>query len=404
MAINYGDLPFKEAIQFFRGKINLPTETWTDIWQSAHDKAFVVAGANTADLVNDFRAAVDKAIAKGTTLETFRQDFDAIIKKHGWSYNGGRGWRTRVIYETNLRTAHMAGRYQQIQQVAKTRPYLQYKHADYVSNPRPEHQSWDGLILKHDDPFWQTHFPPNGWGCKCRVNTLSDKDMIKLGKTAPDKAPPINLESQLVGQRSGNPQTVEIPKGIDPGWAYAPGANAQTELRELIDKKLFNLSAPIGALMYKHLSSALALQRDLAWKDKLDEWLSNPYPKRETFIVGALSPETLKWLKENKYSEPLSAEIAISDNLVIGKKQSRHEQAQNGLTDKEWRAVPTYIREGDIYLHVSSSNLIFVSDGIGGVKLAVVFEPKRNRKNNNNRLVSGFRTSASDIADLVKRG
>lgn len=25
------------------------------------------------------------------------------------------------------------------------------------------------LTLRHDHPFWDTHFPPNGWGCKCRV-------------------------------------------------------------------------------------------------------------------------------------------------------------------------------------------------------------------------------------------
>ncbi len=154
-------LPFAEQIAFFRRKINLPTNAWTDIWQSEHDHAFVVAGANRDDLVADFRAAIDKAIAEGATLEDFRKDFDKIVAKHGWSYKGGRNWRSRVIYETNMRASYSAGRWAQIQAGRKFRPYVRYRHADGVLHPRPLHESWDGLILHIDDPWLLTHWPPN---------------------------------------------------------------------------------------------------------------------------------------------------------------------------------------------------------------------------------------------------
>ena len=106
------DLPFQEQIDFFRAKINMPTEAWDDIWQAAHDRAFVVAGAMKADLLDDLRQAVDKAITTGTTLETFRNDFREIVGKHGWQgwtgegTPGGFAWRTKVIYETNLRSSY----------------------------------------------------------------------------------------------------------------------------------------------------------------------------------------------------------------------------------------------------------------------------------------------------------
>ena len=32
---------------------------------------------------------------------------------------------------------------------------------------RPEHRAWHGLILPIDHPLWDTHYPPNGWGCRC---------------------------------------------------------------------------------------------------------------------------------------------------------------------------------------------------------------------------------------------
>lgn len=226
MPIKYGSLPFNKAVESFRDKLNMPTATWTGIWQGQHARAFVIAGAMKEDLLTDLRGSVDKVIADGISLEDFRKDFDKIVQKHGWGYNGGRNWRTRVIYETNLYQSHNAGRYAQMQQVKRTRPFWRYRHNDSVEHPREEHLAWDGKILSADDPWWDTHYPANGWGCKCFIQTLSQRDMDKLGKSKPDQAPPIELEEKTVGVKGPSPFTVSVPKGIDPGFAYNPGKSA----------------------------------------------------------------------------------------------------------------------------------------------------------------------------------
>lgn len=223
MVINATSLQFKEQSEFLRRKINLPTEAWTDIYTAQHDWAFVVAGANRDALVADFRAAVEKVINEGATLESFRKDFDNIVAKNGWSYNGGRNWRSRVIYETNLNSSLMAGRYEQLMEARESRPYWRYVHNDSVERPRPLHVSWNGLILRWDHPFWKTHFPINAWGCHCRVESLSERDMKRLGLTVSED-PVIEYEERTIGQRSpGGPRTVRVPKGIDPGFEYTPG-------------------------------------------------------------------------------------------------------------------------------------------------------------------------------------
>lgn len=224
---SYGSLPFAEQIAFFQRKITLSTEDWSQLFESSHDHAFVVAGANRDDLVTDFRIAVDKAISQGTTLEQFRKDFDQIVTKYGWDYNGGRNWRSRVIYDTNLRTSYAAGRYAQLQAVKKSRPYWQYVHSDAVEHPRVYHLAWDGLVLHADDPWWRTHFGPNGWGCQCTVHALNQRDLARLGKTGPDQAPPITTREVTVGTRGAHPRTVTVPDGIDSGFAYAPGATVR---------------------------------------------------------------------------------------------------------------------------------------------------------------------------------
>lgn len=220
----YGSVPFAEQIKFFRQKLNLPTQAWTDIYNREHDFAFVVAGANRDDLLADFRTAIDNAIANGGTLEQFRKDFDRIVAQYGWDYNGGRNWRSNVIYETNLNSSYHAGRYEQLQAQRSALPYWRYRHSDLVEDPRPEHQAWDGLVLRADDPWWNTHYPPNGWGCQCYVEGLTEDDLKDIGKTGPDKAPPLNTETKLIGKRSpGGPFAVEVPAGIDPSFEHAPG-------------------------------------------------------------------------------------------------------------------------------------------------------------------------------------
>ena len=161
----YGNLPFEEAIKFFRSKVRIPSERWNDLLQEEHDMGFMVAGAIKAELLTDFQSAIDSAISEGTTLETFRKSFDDIVAKHGWSYKGSRGWRTEVIYSTNIRSAYQAGRFQQMidPDVLAYRPNWLYQHGDSI-RPRALHQSWSGTVLPASDPWWESHYTPNGWG------------------------------------------------------------------------------------------------------------------------------------------------------------------------------------------------------------------------------------------------
>lgn len=229
-SISYLDLPFTAAIEYFRQKVNLTTRAWDDIWGEMHTRAFTVAGAINEDLLEDLRRAIDKAISKGTTLAEFRKDFDAIIEKFGWSYKGTRGWRTAVIYDTNLSVAYSAGRYRQMSTpaVKAVRPYFRYLRSSSADR-RPEHVKWVNLVLPQDDPFWDTHYPPNGWGCKCGVQSLSKRDIARLradGEDLRTTSPDVDLVD-YVDKKTG--QVIELPRGIDPGWDYNPGHNPWSE-------------------------------------------------------------------------------------------------------------------------------------------------------------------------------
>ena len=72
--------------------------------------------------------------------------------------------RLRTIFETNMRSARAAGQWERIQRTSWSHPYLLYLTGPSHRH-RPEHLAWHGLCLSVDDPWWETHFPPGGWGC-----------------------------------------------------------------------------------------------------------------------------------------------------------------------------------------------------------------------------------------------
>jgi len=261
-------LPNTAAAAFFARKLNLPSNEWSDLWREAHDKAFTVAGTlneSGEKALALIREAVRAAIEDGETIEEFKKRFDDIVAKTGWDYRGGRNFRARAIFETNLRTSWAAGRFAQMDEIKSERPFWQYRHGG-SAQPRPEHLAWDGLILHADHPWWRTHYPPNGFGCTCHVVCLSAREVDREWKKAGGKGNPPKLDAHspgIVFERGprgakSNPRlwtppdpakdlvevkvkglgVVQVPRGIDPGWDYVPGSEAfEAQKREEIQKR-----------------------------------------------------------------------------------------------------------------------------------------------------------------------
>jgi hypothetical protein len=280
--------PFPQQVAFFRGKLGqlVPTERWTDLLHNAHDRAFMVAGAQQADLLAGLAAAVDRAVTEGVSLDTFRRDFAALVERSGWSYRGEFNWRTRTIYRTNLSSSYAAGRSAQL--LAGNFPFYMYKHGGSL-DPRPEHLAWDGIFLPADHPFWRTHFAPNGWGCTCRIIGLRRREDARALGGDPDKTLP-------EGWDAIDPST-GTPPGIDPGWAYRPGDTVSDTVRAMAAKtqqweyalaKAFMESVPAGvrdrlATAYRDLPSVANATR--LYAQRIVDGQPNPAPYHTLGLV-----------------------------------------------------------------------------------------------------------------------
>lgn len=387
--------PFAEQLDFFRAKLNLPSERWDDIQRAAHDRAFIVAGAAEADLLQDLRNAVDKAIADGEGLEAFRKRFNEIVQKHGWTGWTGQGtkageaWRTKVIYQTNMSTSYAAGRYKQLTDPAflKLMPYWRYVHNDSVMHPRPLHQAWGDmrLTLRYDHPFWQTHFPPNGWGCQCRVTPEGSPD-AGAATTPPD------------GWDTLDPKTgVEV--GIDKGFDYAPGANATTPLADLIGQKLINLDADIGAAMWQELRPVALAEQATAYRQWLAEVVADNTAKSRMPVIGAIDLVDLSWLKANAKPLPQTAEIAINSGVINGPKAVRHGGKGDVIAIQVWENLPEMLAEPLAVLYdTENGTLLYVLGEASARKPLITVEFEYARKGvGMNMIVSGYRPFLQDL-------
>jgi len=327
-------VPFNEALQAFAKRRDLvPTRHWTDLWEGMHARAFVIAGATDSELLAGLRKAVDDAITQGTTLEQFRQEFDQLVAKHGWSHKGSPGWRARVIYETNLRTAYQAGRWHQQTSPAmvKRRPFWEYVHSD-SAHPREQHRAWHGLVLRWDDPWWTEHYPPNGWGCKCTVYALNERDLQRRGKEGPDPSPKIERERWTPPNPMPGRKEILAPKGVDPGWAYNPGEASWGKdwAQQVIDR------GP-----YKEESGFVPKDLGLEPKPTATRALPVPLGPRahtEKELRSAIRPVL------GSYADPTGAVINVTDALVDHMMADPKRRGSDGR-EQYFPVLPNVIRE-----------------------------------------------------------
>jgi SPP1 gp7 family putative phage head morphogenesis protein len=321
---------FREAIDYLKGKLPEVSLKSDDLAGPVHAKVFTVAGATSVDLVRDMHSAVTDAVAQGRTLSQFRKDFDRIVQEHGWTYKGKRGWRSGVIFNTNMRSAHMAGRWQQLVANKARRPYLQYRTAG-DSRVRPQHRMWDGLIYPFDDAFWQTHYPPNGWGCRCTIRAYGEAD-LKDGNLAVSK--PFDMQTREVITRDGEIKD-KVPLGIDPGWDHNVG-QSWISPEVALGQKLARLPRQLqGVMVDKTISPAFQEVIGERFKSFRTGVKTTGQPRGEAQIVGYLDSATL-----NALGEKLPAlELESTSVAVLDRKTAHLTGAHKAQTSKQaWPA------------------------------------------------------------------
>ena len=247
-----------EVLSFFDDKGLRPAFSWQDVWGQEHAYAFTVAKAVELELLTAFKTSIGKALAEGQSFDTWREGLMPQLAALGWDkpqtvadptgtysprevdFTSPR--RLRTIFWSNMNSARSAGQWQRAQRTKAALPYVLYVRTT-SADPRIEHLTWVGLILSIDDPWWRTHWPPNGWGCKCSIRMITARERARLLDAKPgdggisyiDVPPDNGPPRTFTNARTGKVTTV--PAGIDPGWGGNPGLDrAQTLVTRVTER------------------------------------------------------------------------------------------------------------------------------------------------------------------------
>lgn len=338
---------FEQQVRYFEKKLNLPTNSYLDVLGEEHDYFFMVAGANRNEVLLAFREAVDDAIANGETLEGFRKRFDEIVARTGWDYKGGRNWRTRIIYDTNVYAAYNRGRLQQHLDLADVMPYWEYHHHDNA-HPRQEHIDLDGTILPASDPFWRYYYPIKAYGCHCTVTAHDEDDLKEMGRTV-SPSPEIEWEEKLVGTRSGNPRKVKVPKGYDVGFQphnferLTAGRNADVD--QLLFNKAVTAEPKLASLLIENVlqNPRAMMLLNGAMKSMVDTVASEKLARGQIKNVGVIPAKVIDKLNELGKA-PQSAVIAVRDDDVLHALRDTKQAKGINLPIEFWEDLPEKLK------------------------------------------------------------
>jgi SPP1 gp7 family putative phage head morphogenesis protein len=240
------------AIDYLKRKGYAVSWNWFDTWKDAHAKAFTVAKAFNADVLRDIRMAVEHAIESGKTFEQFKKELlpklqSSDPKRNWWgeqagvnphtgeveNFMAGSPRRLKTIYQTNLQTAYMTGRYKGQLDAAADLPYWQYI-AVLDGRTSDTCRDMHGRVFRYDDPIWDSLYPPNHWGCRARVRALTEGALRREGLRVEDSEGRIVERETTVGKgdaaRDVTVKGMKLGNGktfwAGPGWDGNPAITA----------------------------------------------------------------------------------------------------------------------------------------------------------------------------------
>jgi SPP1 gp7 family putative phage head morphogenesis protein len=274
---------------------------------------------------------------KRKNWQNFKDDALKIHEKYNVNY-------LKAEYNNTGRTAIMAGKWQQFERL-KDAYDLQFDTAG-DSKVRPHHASLHGITLPVDHPFWDTHYPPLDWNCRCTIRQVAKGTSVTQNKQLqnveqPPEAFQFNAGKQKRIFHNKHPYIKHISKEIkrelqavkDYGLPtvntiYARGKNIGKTIKEATPEEAKNwwngiqkngtasLNSKIGNIKHETILSNEVFEKihkkNFNFIKSLPGTLSNA---NEVFHLS-VKKETIRFIKyfENK---KLVADVELKDGKLL---------------------------------------------------------------------------------------
>ena len=249
------DVTPEEAVKYFRRKRIVSRKEFDLLSEDARAAAFTVSGVTRDDVLKGFRDEIAKALKEGTAQSKVIKRFREILDGAGYRQLGAKHFET--VVRTNLMMSYQTGRRRALESVADDLPYWEYLTAG-DDRVRPTHAALHGVILPANHPFWNDHFPPWSYNCRCTARPV---DSIPEGYN-PAKPDPEG-DATLFYDDQGNPAKAEIGTSVYDLAAAGnfQGVPPQGGLRQVIERGIERARQRAAQPDTQPLGSALTLNK-----------------------------------------------------------------------------------------------------------------------------------------------
>lgn len=197
------------AIDYWKSLSLMTGEQARKLDAGARSRAYYVSCLKEMDEIALVHTASLEALENGTTFAVFKERLASL---------GMPDHLLKTIFTTNLQTAYAAGRYAKMQEFKGTRPYWRYVTLG-DNRVRLSHAVLSGMVFPADHPFWNENYPPNGYRCRCGVQSLSERRVEREKLTVQKEMPG---DMMWTDPKTGMEYHVARP-GADDGFRNNPG-------------------------------------------------------------------------------------------------------------------------------------------------------------------------------------
>lgn len=373
----------ENAVKYFKSKGYSLSYKWSDVWQEQHNKAFTVTKMMQMDLLKDTKAILDDFIAGKIKYKEAASMLSDKMQAKGWwgkqkminpetgkeeEVQLGSAYRIKKILETNANVSFAAGKYQTMIQASDFAPWWRYIDMDDNRVRFKHHQVgklFKNAVLHYTDPFWQTWFPPNDWGCRCDVLNYTEAEAKERGYkflTHDDFA------AMLSDQKIDTPGK---------GWAYNPGTQISPINDAIRDKLLSIKDDDLISVLAQNIINPMQQQKIFA--DFVDNLLQSYKITGDELIVGFIDKRIIQKL-ESLGLKPKTDLIFISDKVIVHSFRSVKPDIKK-LTLDEFKTIPSVLAKPEAILFDTTNNaLLYVlkttdNNKMGKIVVRVNYDP-----------------------------
>lgn len=174
----YNELEKGAATGYGKNWIKLDPKIATTV-NKLQENIYLFSAAKSYQQLEEMNSFLVDEKGKIRTFSEFKRKVDVVHKNYNKNY-------LETEYITSKRSAQAVRDWKGYEDNADLFPNLKYMTVD-DDKVRLDHEKLHGIIRPVNDPFWDTHYPPNGFRCRCYVKPTTEAANDKKAATNPDK-------------------------------------------------------------------------------------------------------------------------------------------------------------------------------------------------------------------------